>query len=486
MNKLRFDRISGFFFFWMVLFFPILMLSCESDLVQTNPGDDLTFSQDTVSFDTVFSTIGTPTVWLKVRNKSNSPILIRSISLKNGLNSNFHLLVDGVSGSRFEDVEIASRDSIFLFVALNAVKQGLYSPVNIRDEIVFQTDGSDKSIVLNAFAWDAEFMRGKVLTSDTTLTDDRPYVVYDSLVVAGNATLNIQPGVQLFFHDKAFLKVNGRIVAVGTKNKPIQFRGDRLDKVIAAFPYDFYPGQWDCIYLAPTSSENVFEYVDIHGAYNGVIADSVHQGVQLRMRHCKIHNMINTCIWGNATQMELSNCQISNSGSYTVALIGGHTTLVHCTIANHQWIATREGPALMLVNTMDDGSNANGSIAYPLYARFTNSILSGSHESELGFVKKDGIAWDVQFSHCLIKAAEIPVSYARTDSCFYNLDPKFMKLGSSSEGYICDFRIDSLSPAKDAGTVTSLLDFSTDFNDISRMVDGKPDMGAFEWFPDQK
>lgn len=486
MNKRSFRSVAGIFILWMVMFVPFLLISCQSEQVLTNPGDHLTFSKDTVSFDTVFSTVGTPTVWLKVRNQSSKPILIRSIRLKNGSNSNFHLLVDGVSGIRFDDVEIAPKDSIFLFVALNAVKQGTFSPVDVRDEILFQTDGPEKSIVLNAFSWDAEFMRGKVLTSDTTLTDDRPYVVYDSLVVGENATLNIQPGVRLFFHDKAYLKVNGRIVAMGTQAKPIQFRGDRLDKVIAAFPYDFYPGQWNYIYLAPTSSENLFEHVDIHGAYYGIIADSVHQGVQLRMRNCKIHNMINSCIWGNSTQMELYNCQISNSGSYTVALIGGRTTMVHCTIANHQWIATREGPALVLVNEMTDASYPSGYLGYPLYFRFTNSILSGSHESELGFFKREGVAWDVQLSHSLLKTAQISALFARTDSCLYNLNPKFLKLGSSSEGYICDFRIDSLSPAKDAGASSTLSNFPTDLNGISRNIDGKPDMGAYEWFPAQK
>ena len=57
-----------------------MLTSCISDAISTSPHDVLTFSRDTVSFDTVFTGVGTPTARLIVSNKAKKGIKINSVS----------------------------------------------------------------------------------------------------------------------------------------------------------------------------------------------------------------------------------------------------------------------------------------------------------------------------------------------------------------------------------------------------------------------
>lgn len=54
----------------MIWWIGLTATSCISDAVSTSPNDILTFSRDTVSFDTVFTDLGTPTARLIVANRA--------------------------------------------------------------------------------------------------------------------------------------------------------------------------------------------------------------------------------------------------------------------------------------------------------------------------------------------------------------------------------------------------------------------------------
>jgi hypothetical protein len=461
-----------------------LLMACQSETYLTDISNKLEFSQDSLRFDTLFSETGSTTAWITLRNKSSQPMRIQTVRLRNNGTDGFRLNLDGEPGTRFEQVEIPAHDSMFLFVSVTVPRLGSFEPVLLSDAVVFETENSTKQIALDAWAWDVETLSGRVFNSDTTLTADRPYRIFDSLVVASNATLTLQPGVKLFFHDKSILRVYGRILAQGTLEEPVQFRGDRLDKVIPRFPYDFYPGQWGYIHLTSQSSGNEFEYADIHGAYYGIVADTSEQvSLKATLRNSRIHNMIYTCLWSNGAKLDLANCQLTNSGDYTVALVGGNARFVHCTLANYQWLVTRDGPTLALVNFLSDETDETKLYGYPLSAHFLNCIVAGNQESEILTGKSNTYSWDVQFERSLLKSDTLTAAQALVKFCSYDTDPHFKSLGSIAEHYLCDFRIDSLSPAKDAGSVSTLSTYPFDLNGVSRITDGKPDMGAFEWKP---
>ena len=76
----------------------------------------ISFSTDTVTFDTVFTSIGSSTRQLMIYNNNNENLKIGSIRLEQGNQSQFSINVDGQSGYKFSDVEIYSKDSIYVFV----------------------------------------------------------------------------------------------------------------------------------------------------------------------------------------------------------------------------------------------------------------------------------------------------------------------------------------------------------------------------------
>ena len=91
------------------------LVSCIDDSFTTSSADKLTFSTDTLCFDTVFTGTGTPTARLLVFNRAKKSINISEIRMKQA-DSYFQINVDGQSGDIFRDVEIRGNDSIYIFV----------------------------------------------------------------------------------------------------------------------------------------------------------------------------------------------------------------------------------------------------------------------------------------------------------------------------------------------------------------------------------
>jgi len=485
MHQLRRKNLPIVLFLLSVLL--TATLSCSSDEIVTNPGSDLRFSSDTLSFDTLFSTVGSTTAWMTVHNTGDKTIRIASISLKSGGTSGFRINLDGETKISFTDVEIPAHDSLFLFVEVKTSNQGASMPVKVTDAILFDTEGPRKQIVLEAWSWDAVFWKGKMISSDTTFSATKPIVIYDSLVVAEHTTLTLLPGTKMYFHDGAFMRVEGTLNAVGTKEAPVLLRGDRLDNVLPDLPYDFYPGQWGYLHFDTASFNNQLDHVDIHGAYYGVIAISTSSDkLKLRMSNSVIHNMVYNCLWNFDSDIEIENTQLTNSGSYTVKLVGGSSIFTHCTIANFQRFLNREGQSLALVNFLNDAKDTSIIWPYPASAEFRNCIVSGSQSEEVGLGKRANIPWFAFFKNCLLRSSKIPNTQATLDSCSYASDAKFLKLGYESDKYVYDFRLDSISPARNIGSTKFLTTLPTDMNGISRTKDNKPDAGAFEWVHGQK
>ncbi|MBL7918452.1 MAG: hypothetical protein JNM96_08645, partial [Bacteroidia bacterium] len=90
--------------------------ACKKDKISTDPSKTLSFSADSVLFDTVFTGIGSSTRQIRVRNKNNQRINISNISLQKGASSQFIINVDGLKGTSINDVEIAANDSIYIFI----------------------------------------------------------------------------------------------------------------------------------------------------------------------------------------------------------------------------------------------------------------------------------------------------------------------------------------------------------------------------------
>ena len=98
---------------YLFLILLIFIFSCkkDSDIITNNSVNFVSFSVDTLLFDTVFTTIGSTTRYLKVYNNYNDDITINSISLAKGGNSSFQLNIDGETmGTTPINFEIISKN----------------------------------------------------------------------------------------------------------------------------------------------------------------------------------------------------------------------------------------------------------------------------------------------------------------------------------------------------------------------------------------
>ncbi|MCK5638176.1 MAG: hypothetical protein KAH67_05650, partial [Flavobacteriaceae bacterium] len=213
-------------YFLLVFSIFLLILSCNDDDFETvKSSGELKFSRDTIFLDTVFTNISSSTRTLKVYNKSSNNITIPNIKLGRGENSFYRLNVDGIAGKSFENIDILSKDSIFIFIEATIDFSKVSNPI-YTDSIVFDSGDNLQDIDLVTLVQDAHFLfpqrdsqgvkekivlgidsegkeiavEGFYLDDDTVWNNDKPYVVYGYVGVPENKSLTINKGVQVHFH----------------------------------------------------------------------------------------------------------------------------------------------------------------------------------------------------------------------------------------------------------------------------------------------
>ncbi|HLP05660.1 MAG TPA: right-handed parallel beta-helix repeat-containing protein, partial [Paludibacter sp.] len=344
------------------MFSAIGMSSCNNEDFSTNPKHILQFSTDTLTFDTVFTTIGSSTAKILVYNRNNQALKISSIAIAGGKSSYFHTNINGEQNenNQFHDIEIRAKDSMFIFVQVNIDPRNSNSPVFIKDSLVFITNGVKQDVKLHAYGQDMEVLRNRHILNDTALNDTKPYLVYGYLAVDTAKTLTLKPGTRLYFHNNANLIVYGNLRAEGTFEKPIVMRGDRLDKIKfeTPFPYNNVAGQWGGIYLLWNGGKHVLQHVNMNSGYVGIYLknDNINALPSLEISDCRIHNFLLYGIVVQNGNLQVVNSEISNTSSYSVYLNGGKHEFTHCTIANYfnnsnvEPVSRDKKPAVMVMD----------------------------------------------------------------------------------------------------------------------------------------
>ena len=204
----------------ILYFLPFILLawaasylsSCKKDIVFSK--GNLSFSTDTVLFDTLFTTVGSTTKRLKIYNTSNQSVKVEKVVLVGGESSPFRINLDGVSGTEFTDFIIPADDSLFMFVEATLGENSQDYPLIIEDIIEFETNGKIQNVQLAAWGQDAYFHYKDVVLG--TWPNDKPHVIYDYTLVQEGEELIIQAGTKIHLHkgallyiDKGSLKVNG-------------------------------------------------------------------------------------------------------------------------------------------------------------------------------------------------------------------------------------------------------------------------------------
>ena len=115
------------------------MLGCikNDQIINNLNGDFVTFSVDTLLFDTVFTTVGSTTRHLKVYNNYQEDINIEVIQLAKGGQSAFKLNIDGEANHKIENTLLRQGDSIYIFAEVTIDPNDLNSPLIEEDSIIF-------------------------------------------------------------------------------------------------------------------------------------------------------------------------------------------------------------------------------------------------------------------------------------------------------------------------------------------------------------
>ncbi len=430
-------------------------------------------------FDTIFTTIGSTTQHLKIYNPFDQKVLISSVKLAKGDASNFRLNINGLSSNEVQNLEIAPFDSLYIFVEVTIDPSGQDLPLVVKDSIEFVTNLNHQDVDLVAWGQDFKLIRQAKL-KNTTWTKEKPYLVYNYAYVDSNATLTIQPGTKIYFHKDAGLFVKGRVVAKGTVENPIHFHSDRLEDVYANIP-----DQWKGILLYSGSKNNEFTNVEIKNANIGLQVGNIENAgsSSVKLTNTKIQNMAYAGVFAMKSEIQATNCLITNCGFYAVALLdGGSYEFNHSTIANY-WggygFKARSTPSLQIQNHLIVKKDKPAYTGDLVKADFSNCIITGNaiDGNELLLSKNPEKVFNYKFDRCILQVAD---TFKTTDADHFvnilkGVSPKFV---DPYRKY--NFELDTLSPAKDAGKLNISKLFPTDLKGRDRLLDKGPDIGALE------
>ena len=463
--------------------------------VSSDPSLELSLSKDTILFDTVFAEVGSSTQRFMIRNYNKETLRIEKVSFRDG--TYFHVNIDGENDTVYlnsASIDVRGGDSIYAFVRVFVNPTDENSPFFIEDKLcILLSNGKQQEIVLEAYGQNVTMIKSTQKRTDYAggreFKADMPYLIYDTIVVGGKLT--IEAGTKLYFHNGASLWALGDVEAIGTRENPIIFRGDRMDRLFDSVPYRYAAGLWDGVYLIQyknaAQANYVFDNVDISSANIGLYCQS-EQTSQLptfRLTNSRIHNQV---LYGLVLQhidAEVANVEISNCGAYCVYLAGGQQQFVHTTIASYFnatniniQSASRQDVAAVYIDNL--------SKQCPTTASFYNSIITGVRNNQLVLATPLDRYYTGVFVGNYLKTDTLTIPFAEhnvywqkddTASVFRNTYYKY------KEYQYYDFRLDSISPA--IGIADSVMALSYPEDKVGTLRVGgvenlHPDAGCYQ------
>ncbi|QYJ68102.1 choice-of-anchor Q domain-containing protein [Flavobacterium litorale] len=504
--------------------FVLLLTSCRNDFEFEPSSGNLGFSRDTVYLDTVFTNIGSSTYTLKVYNRSDNDISIPSLRLGEGEQSKYRLMVDGMPGKVFNDVELLAKDSMFIFIEttidydeyINEDTNFLYT-----DRIEFDSGANFQKVELVTLVQDAIFIKpdrplptdmketltisgepsdiqGHELATPEELnwTNEKPYVVYGYAFVPNGSTLTIDAGARVHFHAESGLIVDntGKMVINGEQSvteameNEVIFEGDRLEPQFAEIA-----GQWNGIFLL-SGEDNVVNHLTLKNATVGILIDRLFDDTvpRLTLNNSQIYNCANFGMLARGTNLTATNVVMNNAGEAAlVCTLGGTYNFTHCTFGNYFNSFNQVPVALNDYQIQEDVLFIGN-----MDATFNNCIIYGSGNFGLSMERlaNDEVAFNCTFNNCLIKLRDFsnrleneplyPFNGNNPTLALYNnciisestsINPEFVAPNDNDL---------NLTEESDAIDVAADLGNSIDLNGNPRPNPntGIPDIGAYEYY----
>ena len=480
-----------------ILFILIVLIftgySCKKNN-QINPDSSLklSFSADTVLFDTVFTSLGSATHQLRIYNTNKDDLKISSIRLLGGESSPYRFNLDGENDIEFYDKVIPAGDSLFSFLRVTINPNDLNTPFVVEDELEFITNGNTQIVKLLAWGQNANYIvADKVVTlgnvkypyhivadslQTTVWTKERPYVIYGYALINSYGTLKIEEGTHVYCHQGSgiFSWSDGQLIIDGTADEPVVIQGDRLEAY-----YQDTPGQWEQILMMDgrAGADHRVSHAIIRNGTIGLNCQS-----SLKVTECALYidntiieNQSGYGLYSILYPVEAKNFVIANCGYSNFWAFGGDYRFVHGTFADYWKDQHNNNIAISVANRAIDGQTEE-IFYYPFHMEMNNCIVYGKQKDE--FSTAFGTDADSTFvlDHCLIKSEKFNGNMAGFSHCLFNLEPYFVDEQR-------DFHIDSIaSPVIGTGNPLFGNEVPYDLDGVLRV--GAPDIGAYQFVND--
>ena len=426
---------------------------------------NLSFSVDTLVFDTVFTTIGSTTQQFKIYNNENKSVIIEEIELMGGSNSFFRMNIDGIALDMIKDTKLLGRDSLFAFVEVTLNTNGQTLPLIIEDSIRFRTNGVDQYIKLAVWGQDAYFHYKDL--NEGIWPNDKPHVIYGYAAVDSSKTLTIPAGTQIHLHKNALLYVYKSSLHVeGNLGNEVVFKGDRLEEL-----YQDVEGQYYGIYFHE-AKESTIDYAIIKNGTSGIHVysnDASNPNYTLTVTNTKIfnHSRYGIFIYSGG-KVKAENCIISKCGTHAlIVLEGGDFNFNHCNLLGY---GNSQAPAVGISNFYNDYFNGTTNVGSIDEGKFYNCVITGNLSSEFAIdtIQMNGVNLSFDIKNCLIRS-EINYTDPFYQNILWNDNPLFE---DTAQG---DFLFTTNSTLNANGIVTTVT------NDIyGSPRNNPPDIGAVE------
>jgi hypothetical protein len=459
----------------------ILTISCEpeEEKLSGSSSINLRFSTDTVIFDTLLTIRTSITKRLRIFNPSKNAVSISSIRLGKGKQSAYTIIANGKFGEEINNEVLFGGDSLLVLVDVDIDPLNKNLPYLVKDSIVVDWNGQSAHVKLVAWGQDANFINGEVLC-DVTWTADRPYVIYNFVVVDSLCTLTIDSGAKIFLDNGAAMIVQGTLKVLGDSANRVTFRNTRFDD-----NYQKAPGQWQGLIFMETSRNNEIHFADIENGQTGIgVGYTILQltdgssllwpelgaaTTEIQIHNTSIRHMSTAGILAFSSELTMTNSEIYNS-QLMVGNFGGGTYLYeHCTFSNQRSDFLLDAPSFQFSDEyLELAMFIDGyELLEDLNMTIRNSIIWGPNKEEFYFLQSEKANFTLEMNSSIIKTEEDygTTNYSSIESNF----PGFVDL------FDFNYQLDSLSFARDRG-----IDLGYKYDILGRPRDSKPDIGAYE------
>ncbi|MFD1873621.1 hypothetical protein [Hymenobacter bucti] len=499
--------------------FSLFLPGCKPREEELQTSGALAFSADTVKFDTVFTNLRTVTKRLWVYNRNPRGVNVDLIGLDRPATSAYTLLINGDLKQTATNLFIRGEDSLLVLVRAKLPDNGQNGAPKdyvLEEKLNFRTNGQDQHVLLRSFGQNIYLHDDVPLACNAVWTNDRPHVLYNSVVVPVGCTLRIKPGTRVYAHAGAALIVRGTLLVnspadyapgtaatdtvKATNTDIVRFSGDRSGEA----QYATAPGQWTGIVLHASSRGNIIRYAQIQNATVGVLLynpDNLSPRPDVLLQNAVIRYISGYAVSfaGSKSTLDLGAGVLSVAGKATMentlfsdcyeyavlGIGGGEYALNYCTIANYPaTTSVRSTASLTFTNVAADGKTKNAGLTLSL----KNSIVWGSIRDELFLDNYDDYSAGVSIQNTMLATeryaatANAPGTPGLAQPSLNNLigtySYNYPSFKSISTGPSSDYRLKADSPGLDRATQKAAPLLLRDLLNLPRDAN-RPALGAY-------